>query len=120
MVAHALRVPVNNVSALNVTECRTRCHSGASQSMLRQASLAELNGVLGYTEDLLASCDFNHDSRSGIIDANQTRASTERTVNILIWLDKMGICESDARFSPVFKPLIITKIIPLLIASGGD
>ena len=54
---------------------------------LRQASLAELKGVLGYTEGLLASCDFNHDSRSGIIDANQTRVSAERTVNVLIWFD---------------------------------
>ena len=88
MVAHALRVPVNNVSALNVTLNVERDITVAQVNQcLRQASLAELNGVLGYTEDLLASCDFNHDSRSGIIDANQTRVSAERTVNLLIWFD---------------------------------
>lgn len=88
LVAHALRVPVNNVSALNVTLNVERDVTVAQVNQcLHQASLAELNGVLGYTEDLLASCDFNHDTRSGIIDANQTRVSAERTVNVLIWFD---------------------------------
>ena len=88
LVAHALRVPVNNVSALNVT-LNLECDVTVAQvnECLRQASSTELNGVLGYTQALLASCDFNHDSRSGIIDANQTRVSTERTVNVLIWFD---------------------------------
>ena len=88
LAAHALRVPVNNVSALNVTLNLERDVTVAQvNECLRQASLTELNGVLGYTQALLASCDFNHDSRSGIIDANQTRVSTERTVNVLIWFD---------------------------------
>ena len=88
LVAHALRVPVNNVSALNVTLNVERDVTVAHVNQcLRQASLAELKSVLGYTEDLLASCDFNHDARSGIIDANQTRVSAERTVNVLIWFD---------------------------------
>ena len=52
MVAHALRVPVNNVSALNVTLNVERDITVAQVNQcLRQASLAELNGVLGYTED---------------------------------------------------------------------
>ena len=44
-------------------------------------------GVLGYTEEPLASCDFNHDPHSCIIDASQTRVSGRRLVKVLIWFD---------------------------------
>ena len=87
-VAHALRVPVNNVSALNVTVNLSADVTEAQiNDCLKQASQNQLAGILGYTEELLASCDFNHDSRSGVIDANQTRVSAGHTVNILIWFD---------------------------------
>lgn len=87
-VAHALRVPVNNVSALNVTVNVNRSVTLEQVNYcLQQASDNSLSGVLGYTEELLASCDFNHDSRSGIIDANQTRVSADKTINVLIWFD---------------------------------
>jgi D-erythrose 4-phosphate dehydrogenase len=49
--------------------------------------LSDFNGVLGYTEELLASCDFNHDSRSSIVDASQTRISGKRLVKVLTWFD---------------------------------
>ena len=87
-VAHALRVPVNNVSALNVTiNLRTEVTETQINNCLKDAAENGLAGVLGYTEALLASCDFNHDARSGVIDANQTRVSAGRTVNVLIWFD---------------------------------
>lgn len=87
-VAHALRVPVNNVSALNVTiNLRAEVTETQINHCLKDASENGLAGVLGYTEALLASCDFNHDARSGVIDANQTRVSAGRTVNVLIWFD---------------------------------
>ena len=87
-VAHALRVPVNNVSALNVTiNLRAEVTEEQINHCLKEAAENTLVGVLGYTEDLLASCDFNHDARSGVIDANQTRVSAGRTVNVLIWFD---------------------------------
>ena len=87
-VAHALRVPVNNVSALNVTiNLRDNVTEAQINACLKDAAENELAGILGYTEALLASCDFNHDARSGVIDANQTRVSAGRTVNVLIWFD---------------------------------
>jgi glyceraldehyde-3-phosphate dehydrogenase type I len=87
-VAHALRVPVNNVSALNVTVNLKRSTSIEQlNDCLKAASQQGLVGVLGYTEELLASCDFNHDSRSGIIDGTQTRVSAGTTANVLIWFD---------------------------------
>jgi len=47
----------------------------------------EFDGVLGYTEEPLASCDFNHDPRSSIVDAGQTRVSGGRLVKVLTWFD---------------------------------
>ena len=87
-VAHALRVPVNNVSALNVTiNLRSNVTEEQVNACLKDAAEHSLAGVMGYTDALLASCDFNHDARSGVIDANQTRVSAGRTLNVLIWFD---------------------------------
>ena len=87
-VAQALRVPVNNVSALNLTaNLSTPVTLENINSCLQEASDQDLEGVLGYTNEPLASCDFNHDFHSGIVDANQTRVSNGNTINILIWFD---------------------------------
>ena len=55
--------------------------------ILVDASQSRFDGVLGYTEELLASCDFNHDPRSSIVDASQTRVSGTRLVKVLTWFD---------------------------------
>ena len=55
--------------------------------ILQQAATGPLAGILGYTEEPLASCDFNHDPRSGIVDASQTRVSQNKLVKVLIWFD---------------------------------
>ncbi|MBT8148575.1 MAG: erythrose-4-phosphate dehydrogenase, partial [Gammaproteobacteria bacterium] len=87
-VAHALRVPVNNVSALNITLNLNQATSAEQiNQALYEASVGELAGVLGYTTERLASCDFNHDTRSGIIDALQTQLCAGRTANLLVWFD---------------------------------
>ncbi|MGB5325630.1 MAG: glyceraldehyde 3-phosphate dehydrogenase NAD-binding domain-containing protein [Pseudomonadales bacterium] len=86
--AHALRVPVSNVSALNITvnlASEVSCES--VNRAMQKAAGSELAGVLGVTSEQLASCDFNGDSRSGIIDTLQTRVSGGRTVNLLVWFD---------------------------------
>ena len=60
--AQALRVPTLNVSALDLTVL-TRQDTDVDEinRILCAASQSGFNGVLGYTEELLASCDFNHD-----------------------------------------------------------
>jgi len=86
--AQALRVPVLNVSALDLTVLTRRdTDVAAINRTLKDASRSRFDGVLGYTEELLASCDFNHDPRSGIVDASQTRVSGTRLVKVLIWFD---------------------------------
>ncbi len=86
--AQALRVPTLNVSALDLT-VYTRAQTSETEinQILRDASHSRFHGVLGYTEELLASCDFNHDPRSGIVDASQTRVSGGRLVKVLTWFD---------------------------------
>ncbi len=87
-VAHALRVPINNVSALNITlNLATDTTVAAVNEALAAAAGGELQGVLGFCEEPLASCDFNHDPRSCIVDAQQTQLSERRTVNLLVWFD---------------------------------
>ncbi|TNF33584.1 MAG: erythrose-4-phosphate dehydrogenase [Gammaproteobacteria bacterium] len=87
--AQALRVPTTNVSAMDLSvvlhQDTTRKDVNA---ILREASrLPPLAGILGYTEEPLASCDFNHDPRSGIVDASQTRVSGQRLAKVLVWFD---------------------------------
>ena len=54
---------------------------------LRKLSQQRLQGVLGYTEAPMASIDFNHDPRSGILDATQTRVAGTRLIKLLCWFD---------------------------------
>ena len=46
-----------------------------------------LAGMIDYTELPHASCDFNHDPHSAIVDGSQTRVSGPRLVNLLVWFD---------------------------------
>ncbi|WP_439106446.1 type I glyceraldehyde-3-phosphate dehydrogenase [Congregibacter sp.] len=86
--AQALRVPTLNVSAMDLTLVTERDVSVEDVNRALSAAAATgFKGVLGYTEEPLASCDFNRDSRSSIIDACQTRVSGTRLVKVLTWFD---------------------------------
>ena len=86
--AQAMRVPVANVSAIDLSVVvESDVTEAQVNAVLREAAEQRFNGVLGYTEELLASCDFNHDPRSGIVDAGQTRVAGKRLVKVLTWFD---------------------------------
>ncbi len=51
------------------------------------ASQGPLKNIIGHTQDPHASVDFNHDARSGIVDATQTRVSGKRLLKLLVWFD---------------------------------
>ena len=53
---------------------------------LKMAANGRLAGILGYSDEPLASCDFNHDPRSAIVDAGQTRVAGE-LVSLFTWFD---------------------------------
>lgn len=86
--AQAMRIPTANVSAidLSVVMLRDATIEEVNQ-VLKHSAESSFDGVLGYTEELLASCDFNHDKRSGVVDAGQTRVAGKRLAKVLIWFD---------------------------------
>ena len=85
--AQAMRVPTTNVSAIDLSVTVKRQTSAVEINQILALAAAPICGVLGYTEELLASCDFNHDSRSGIVDAGQTRVAGQHLVKVLTWFD---------------------------------
>jgi D-erythrose 4-phosphate dehydrogenase len=86
--AQAMRVPTQNVSAIDLSVVvNQNVTAGSINQLLSRAAAEDLRGVLGYTEEPLASCDFNHDPHSGIVDASQTRVAGKRLVKLLIWFD---------------------------------
>ena len=86
--AQAMRVPTLNVSAIDLSVLlNTDVDVATINRVLAGAADAGLSEILGYTEEPLASCDFNHDPRSGIVDAGQTRVSQRRLVKVLLWFD---------------------------------
>lgn len=85
----AIRVPTVNVSCLDIT-VQTRRDTSTTEinQLLREAASAgPLSTLLAYTELPHASCDFNHDPHSAIVDGSQTRVSGPRLVNLLAWFD---------------------------------
>ncbi|WJG08645.1 erythrose-4-phosphate dehydrogenase [Aliiglaciecola sp. LCG003] len=105
--AIAVRVPTINVTAmdLSVTLAQEVCIENVNHA-LQQAGLGRLSGILGYTEEPLVSVDFNHDSRSCIVDGTQTRVSHKQLVKTLVWCDNEWgfanrmIDTAQAMFSP--------------------
>lgn len=86
--AQAMRVPTQNVSVIDLSvQVRRDTTSSEVNAVLRAAVAEQSVQILGYTEEPLASCDFNHDSRSAIVDASQTRVGGKRLVKVLIWFD---------------------------------
>ena len=86
--AQAMRVPTANVSAIDLSVMlNTPVDTAIVNAALAEAAIGKLQGVLGYTEEPLASCDFNHDPHSGVVDASQTRVSQKKLVKVLIWFD---------------------------------
>ena len=83
-----LRVPTLNVSAMDLTlQLKNKITAEQINTLLKQHSLDDLKGLIGFTNEPHASVDFNHDARSGVIDGTQTRVSGERLLKLLIWFD---------------------------------
>ena len=86
--AQAMRVPTLNVSAIDLSVLvNHKVDTEKVNQALAEAAENQFVGVLGYTDEPLASCDFNHDPRSGIVDASQTRVSQQKLIKVLVWFD---------------------------------
>jgi len=86
--AQAMRVPVMNVSAIDLSIVVERnVTRDEVNAAIRTAAAQSLPDVLACTDEPLASCDFNHDPRSAIVDLSQTRVGGKRLVKVLTWFD---------------------------------
>jgi glyceraldehyde 3-phosphate dehydrogenase len=54
---------------------------------MKAASLGELKGILGYTEDDVVSTDFLTDARTSIFDAKAGISLNDNFVKVVSWYD---------------------------------
>ncbi len=86
--AKAIRVPTANVSAMDLVVQLCKDVTVAEvNNIFHQAISSRLKGVLDCATEPLASCDFNHDRHSGIVDVAHTSVSNGRLLNVLTWFD---------------------------------
>jgi glyceraldehyde 3-phosphate dehydrogenase/D-erythrose 4-phosphate dehydrogenase len=86
--AHAIRVPTINVSAIDLAITLKKDTTAKAINMLLEHAAQTLpDNVLAVTHEKLASCDFNHDMHSVIVDASQTQVVQGRLVKLLLWFD---------------------------------
>merc|ERR1711980_7627 len=82
----AFRVPTPNVSVVDLT-CRLK--KGASMDEIKKAvkdaAETKMKGVLGYTEDMVVSCDFNGSTFSSIYDAKACIQLNNQFVKLVSW-----------------------------------
>ena len=85
----AIRVPTPNVSVVDLTfeASRSTTADEINDAMRAAAANGPLKGILGVTDEPLVSMDFNHDSRSSIFAADQTKILDGNMVRILSWYD---------------------------------
>ncbi|MEO0702474.1 MAG: type I glyceraldehyde-3-phosphate dehydrogenase [Pseudomonadota bacterium] len=84
----AIRVPTPNVSVVDLTfEADKNTTPEAINAAMQAAADGPLKGILGYTEEKLVSMDFNHDPRSSIFAADQTKVMDGNMCRVLSWYD---------------------------------
>ncbi len=84
----SFRVPTIDVSVVDLT---VNLEKPATYeeicAAIKEASEGELKGILGYTDDLVVSSDFIHDSRTSIFDEKAGIALTDTFVKLVAWYD---------------------------------
>jgi glyceraldehyde 3-phosphate dehydrogenase len=85
----SFRVPTPTVSVVDLT-VRTEKATSYKEicAKIKEASLhGPLKGILGYTEDEVASSDFIHDARSSIFDAGSGLELNDKFFKLVSWYD---------------------------------
>jgi len=84
----ALRVPVPNVSLIDLTAVLERdVTKGDVNTAFKRVAEGPLKGILEYTEDPIVSSDVNHTTYSAIFDALSTMVVGGNLVKVLAWYD---------------------------------
>uniref|UniRef100_UPI003342BAFB type I glyceraldehyde-3-phosphate dehydrogenase n=1 Tax=Castellaniella defragrans TaxID=75697 RepID=UPI003342BAFB len=85
--AKAVRVPILNVSAIDLTANLGRATDAEALNMMFRQAARERPALLACTDHPHASVDFNHDPHSAIIDLGHTRVNGGDFANLLVWFD---------------------------------
>jgi len=84
----SLRVPTAIVSLVDLTvELEKESTAEIINSAIEKASKEKMAGILGIEKDPLVSIDFRGDSRSSIVDAENTKVVDGKLLKILSWYD---------------------------------
>jgi len=84
----AFRVPTPNVSVVDFTFMPSReVTADEINRAVKAAAEGPMQGVLGWHDEPLVSVDFNHDSRSSIVDLSATKVLEGRLVRVASWYD---------------------------------
>ncbi len=84
----AFRVPTPDVSVVDLTFKTEKATSYAEIcAAMKAASEGELKGILGYTEDPVASTDFTGDTHSSIFDADAGIELNANFFKVVSWYD---------------------------------
>jgi len=84
----ALRVPVPNVSIIDLTCILEKSTTKEEiNAAFKKASEGSLKGILTYTEDPVVSSDFNHSTCSAAFDAQLTMVLGGNFVKVFAWYD---------------------------------
>lgn len=84
----AFRVPTPNVSVVDLT-FRTKVDTSYEEikQAMRDAANGEMKDILGYTEAMVVSTDFNGDAASSTFDANAGMELNNRFFKVVSWYD---------------------------------
>jgi glyceraldehyde 3-phosphate dehydrogenase len=84
----AIRVPVPNVSLVDLTVCLAKKATAAEiNAALKAGSEGKFKGIIGYTEDPVVSVDFNHCTLSTVVDGLSTKIIQDDLLKVLSWYD---------------------------------
>src|SRR5471030_159444 len=89
LTGYSLRVPVPVVSIVDLSVSLRRDVTVAeiNAAFRKAAESGPLQGILGYSDEPLVSCDYQGDPRSSIIDGLSTLVIGGKLVKILAWYD---------------------------------
>jgi glyceraldehyde 3-phosphate dehydrogenase len=89
LTGYSLRVPVPVVSIVDLTVALRRDVTVAeiNAAFRKAAESGPLQGILGYSDEPLVSCDYQGDPRSSIIDGLSTLVIGGKLVKVLAWYD---------------------------------
>ncbi len=84
----AMRVPTPTVSIVDmVIELEKEVTIEEVNATLKSAAEGDLNGIMGYTEELLVSMDYKGNPLSSIVDSDLTNVVGGTMVKIVSWYD---------------------------------